>query len=281
MAQQKTKSVTPIVDLGGITFKREDLNPSGSVKDRAMRVQLESLKKRGGKKAAISSSGNAAISAAFWGKKMDIQITAFVSPKINKKKLSQLKKIKPAIKSSKKPISDCFKYCRANNAYNLRQSLDPEARKGYAQLGEEIYRQLGIPEAIFFPVSSGATLLGVTDFFKKKGRLPKIFAVQPASHPPLASKFDKDFIPEKEHLTDAIVAKHLPLKKEIISLIKKSGGSGVVVQNNDIIVAAKWLATKKTATCLEGALTLAGFRKIGKRLRINQPLCLLTGKDYG
>jgi len=271
---------TPIIKIDNAFFKREDLNPSGSVKDRAVLSQLSWLKKNELNKAAISSSGNSAISALYWGKKMGIEITVFVSPKINKAKLTKLRKLKGKIIITKKPISQCFRLCQAESIYNLKQSQDKKAREGFELLGKEIYAQLGMPQSIFFPVSSGTTLLGVSDFFKKSGKIPKLFLVQSAAHCPLASQFDKNFYPEKSNITDALVAKYIPKKEEILKIIKQSKGTGIVVQTKEILRAHDWLKSKNILTSYEGALALAGFWKIKNKIDIDKPLCLLTGKYY-
>ncbi len=270
---------TPIIKIENILFKREDLNPSGSIKDRGVLNQLNWLKKNKIRKAAISSSGNAAISAVYWGKKMNIEVTVFIVPHTNKSKVSRLAKLKAKIIKTQRPIRDCHQFCKRYLVYNLRQSRDEKAREGFTSLGKEIHQQLGIPESIFFPVSSGTTLLGVADFFKKK--LPKLFLVQSAGHCPLASQFDKNFHPEKENITDALVAKYIPKKEEILKIVRQSRGTGIAVQKKAIIKAHNWLKSKGILTSYEGALALAGFWKIKDLFNMKNPLILLTGKYYG
>ena len=46
-------SNTPLIKLENIYFKREDLNKTGSAKDRAIIFQIENLKKQGFKSAVI------------------------------------------------------------------------------------------------------------------------------------------------------------------------------------------------------------------------------------
>ncbi|MCX6726271.1 MAG: pyridoxal-phosphate dependent enzyme, partial [Candidatus Shapirobacteria bacterium] len=74
--------MTPLENIDGIYFKREDFNPSGSVKDRWL-----SLKIAPNQSYVISSSGNAAISAQHFSP----NVTVFVSPKTNPHKLKLIK----------------------------------------------------------------------------------------------------------------------------------------------------------------------------------------------
>ena len=115
----------------GIFFKCEYENPAGSVKDRGIVYQVSCLKTKGVRKAVISSSGNAAISAIHYCQQAGIDLTVFISPKINKEKLKILEKSYCQIVKTEKPISNTVKYSRKSAAANLRQSTDPNAVIGY------------------------------------------------------------------------------------------------------------------------------------------------------
>lgn len=268
---------TPIIKIDNLYFKREDLiNPTASAKDRAIQQQIKQIKKLGLKQAVISSTGNAALSAAYFCQKNKIDLTIFLSSKINPKKLNLIKKYSDNIKFSLKAISDSIKFSKKNSAYLLRQSTDPAALVGYQQIGQEIKEQLPQITSIFIPVGSGTTLLGSTNPLLKK---TKIFAVQSATNCPISSKFDSSFNPEDKLLTDALSVKYLPQKNEVIDMIKKSKGSAFVIQNSAIISANKFLQKNKIITSLEGALALAGLFKAKKNnIEIGDyPLILLTG----
>jgi len=278
---------TPLIEINSFLLKREDLNPSGSVKDRAVIKQLAWAKKNGYSQVAISSSGNAGISVAYWAPQFSSQATIFVSPKINPAKLKKINNLKAEIKVTSRPISDCVKFCFDKRVLNLRQSRDPRAIRGFSELGEDLAKQLlaaGKKQAaLFFPVSSGATLCGTTKGVLKTGLPTTPFIVQPASHPILARTWDSQFSPEKKHLTDALVARVLPLKKEIMLLIKQTGGGGLVIQNKKILKWHRWLTKRGVSVALEGALALAGVEKARKLGLISPKLpavCLLTGKLY-
>jgi len=90
-------SKTPLVKIDNLYLKREDLNLTGSAKDRAIVFQIENLKKQGFNQAVISSTGNAAISAAYFCQKANIKLTVFLSPDVNLHKLEIIKKYFPEI----------------------------------------------------------------------------------------------------------------------------------------------------------------------------------------
>jgi threonine dehydratase len=254
--------MTPLNKIDQIYLKREDQNITGSAKDRSISLQLETLIKQNYKEAVISSTGNAAISAQYFCNKFNIPLKIFVSPKTNPKKLELLKNYTTSLK----PISDAFKYAKINNAYLLRQSTDPTSIFGYSEIGNEILKQLPQVTSVFVPCGSGTTALGIAASIKN------VWIVQPASHCPLASHYDKNYIPESETITDALGAKLLPLKNQIFKEIKY----GAVVQNQQVKEAQEFLSSHYIDTSPEGALALAGYFKFIKDAG-SFPVILLTG----
>lgn len=265
--------MTPLTKLGNIYFKREDLNPTGSVKDRAVTLQVEYLINNGYSSAVISSSGNAAISAQHFCQQNQIPLTVFVSPKINPAKLKLFSSV--TVITSPKPISSAFKFAKTNHAYFLRQSTDPIALTGYQSIAKELTNQLPQITSIFLPVGSGTTLLGVSQALPPN---VKIFAVQPASHCPISSIFDTNFTPEAKTVTDSLSIKYLPLKSQVIAAIQKSSGQGIVVQNQAAAAAQKFLYQNQISTSAESALALAGLFNVQKLLIAgSHPVILFTG----
>jgi len=251
---------TPLIKLENVYLKREDLNETGSAKDRALLFQIKNLIKQGFKTAVISSTGNAAISAAHFCKLNQIDLTIFVSPKINQNKLELIKKNGCKIFTSNQPISQSIKFSKKNHAYLLRQSTDPSALIGYQEIGRELLTQLPQITSIFVPIGSGTTLLGISQALNPT---IKIFAVKA----------------ENTTLTDALTVKYQPLKNKIISAVKNSKGSELIIQNNEILEAQEILELNKIKTSFESALAFAGLKKaIKDNLNIgNYPVIILTG----
>jgi threonine dehydratase len=262
--------MTPLTKIDNLYFKREDLNPTGSAKDRALPFQIQNLIKNNFTSAVISSTGNAAISASYYCQQANIPLTIFVTPKIDQNKLSL---IKGHIIQSLQPISDAIKFSKANHAYLLRQSTDPSAQIGYGQIAKELLEQLPQITSLFIPVGSGTTLLGIT---KELPDTVKIYAVQPASNPTICSVFTPQYTLEKDTITDALSVKYLPLKKEIIKIIEKHQGSGLIASNQEAINCLDF--TQQFSVSAESALTLAGFNQIKNNPEIGDyPIILLTG----
>lgn len=267
---------TPLVSVHHLFFKREDFNPTGSAKDRPLFILVKSAVKQGFKAAAISSTGNAAISALHFCRRHQLKLTIFLSPKIDPKKLSFIQSQQANIVLTHQPISRCFKFCRQNHAFNLRISQHPQAIAAYQQISRELTKQLPQLTSIFIPVGSGATLLGISQALP--AGIP-VFAVQPASHCPIASIFDSDFKPESATITTSLGAKSLPLKNQVITAIRQSKGSGLVVANQAALRQQRFLCQHQINTSAEGALALAGLKKAQqKNLNLGSyPVVILTG----
>lgn len=272
---------TSLKKVDNILFKCEFENPTGSVKDRGIAYQTSILSSKGKRKAVISSSGNAAISAVHYCKLADIELTVFVSPHLNQNKLNRLIKLSCRIVKTNKPISGAIQYSKKNNAANLRQSTDARAPIGYETLAYELIEEQPNIDAIFIPVSSGATLIGIASGFKKMDKQCSIHAVQTEAVYPIASLFDKEFIPQKHSLADALVAKYTPREEQIIEVIKKSGGFGWVISDMEIKKADDWLKSHELNCSYEGAAALAALWKAkNKGYCYKNPVCLLTGRRY-
>ncbi|MFH1601830.1 MAG: PLP-dependent lyase/thiolase [Candidatus Shapirobacteria bacterium] len=287
MSKSQILTPTPLQSFESIFLKREDFNPSGSVKDRAVVVQLAWAKKTGYKKVAASTSGNFGISLGYWAKYFGLKIFVFVSPKTPKLKLQRLKTLPISLKITDYPIKDCFNFCRKNDVLNLRQSLDPRAYLGFSNLGKELAQEIKKKKigkgSIFFPVSSGTTFLGAMKGLEKAGCFLRPFLVAPASNPYLTSFWDQDYTFQKRKIASALVAKVIPQKEEIRKLVKRYQGSGLVIQNKDIIKWDSYLKKKGVQTSAEGALCFAGVEKAQRQGLINKKdkiICLLTGKRY-
>jgi threonine synthase len=265
----------------GIIFKREDLNPTGSLKDRGIAYQISDAFSSGKKNLLLSSSGNAAISAAAYCQLAKINLQIYVSPKINSEKLSKMRLFGPTVIFSNRPLSDSIKTAKESSFFNLRPSAEPAGIEGYKTIAFEIYQDFGRIEDLFLPVSSATALVGIAEGFRILGFMPRIHACQSTEVFAIAGKFDKDFVATPTSLAEALVARTTPRKEQAIEIIEKSDGFGWVIEDGRIRSASEWLMKNKLATSEEGALTLASIWKAKeKRFKLGRTVCLLSGRKY-
>ncbi len=174
---------------------------------------------------------------------------------------------------SPQPISDAIKYSKANHSYLLRQSTDPTALLGYQNIATELIEQIPQITSIFIPIGSGTTLLGIS---QKLPPTVKIFGVQSAFNPSITKYFPPSIPPENTNLTDALTARFLPLKKQIIAAIKNSQGQGITVQSKDILSGQNFLESQEILASPEAGLVYAGYLQ-AKQFAGDFPVLLVTG----
>lgn len=282
---EENKNLAKYLKLKTIKLKREDLNPTGSHKDRGLAFQISAHIQEGKKEFVISSSGNSSISAINLLKNRDEKLHVFLSKKITKEKLSRIKKILPEIDQkdstiknftfhfSQKPLSNAFKFAKENNYVFLRGSTDIYGYEGFKTIGYEIANEDF--DSIFIPTSSGTTAKGIYESLEIK---KPFHLIQTTKINTLVSSFDTDYKPSKHSIASSIVDKIGHRKDQIVKIIEKTKGTGWVITDKEIKEAQNILKRENIITSNESALTIAAIEKAkSKGWKIESPLCIFTG----
>ncbi len=264
----------------GFWIKHEYLNESGSHKIRLM----EFLMKRK-KDFVLSSSGNAAIAAAYYLNryvKGKSNLTIFVSKNIPLDKWQRLKKAAGnakniVIRKTDRPKQQAFLFSKKHKAALLRGSVEKTSPRAYHSLARELSKIPGL-KAVFVPTSSGITALGIHQGFKKLKKKIEIHIVQVEKIHSLAKDFDHDFSLSKKSLAQGIVDKVGLRKKEVVQAIKESLGSGWII-NDQLLKKTRKIYNKEidpSFTSYDALLSLAGvFKAHEKNWPFNGTICCL------
>lgn len=272
--------------FASLIFKREDLNPNGSHKDRMLAYQISRAKERGGKNLIISSSGNAAVSAAAYCKKAGIKLFVFASPKTDKEKISRIANFGAYVIISKYSLTLSDLAAQKFGINNLRPSAGGSAYFGLKSIAFELFEHCRDIDAIFIPTSSANVLLGINsaynDLFNlgEAHKMPALYAVQTTKIHPIAAYFDKNFVAENESVARGIILKDIKDDKltQLVKIIKSSNGGGAVVSNHSILEAKGYLAQYGIITGYESSAAFAGAIKNAEKLKNQRVAVLLTGK---
>jgi len=151
--------------------KLENLNPSGSIKDRIALQMIEDAEKSGNLKQGYtiieSSSGNTAIALSFVGGLKGYKRIIFM-PKIMANEKVECKKMEES----------------TAQIWWARQFSNPSNYKAHRKLGGEILSQFGDKiDAFVASVGTGGTLFGVAQVLKVKIPRIRIIAVEPEGCP--------------------------------------------------------------------------------------------------
>ncbi len=276
-------------NINRLYFKHEDENETGSLKDRSLSYQVSLAKQNNKKELVISTSGNAGIAAAAYCQKAKIKLYIFISPETEKAKIAEMQKYNPMIIKSKRAIRLANYLAAKYKIENLRPSVNNSSIEGFKAIAFEIFENLGEVDAIFTFVTSGSSFVGIGRAYqyllenKEIKKIPRLYAVQSGEvfsvaefqlQPPMTPPCQEGNFLQPGKLG----IKNTRRKKEILELIKLSGGSGIYVNKDETEKAKNILGNNKISTSLEGCASFAGVIKIGKENRFDKAVCILSGK---
>ena len=275
-------------------LKREDLHHHGSHKGRSIPLMIDEAARFGTRNFAVSSSGNAALSAAITvenhnkSKPADpYRLDIWLSPRIEQKKITKLRGLVSnsqfiKLHESERPQQDAFQFAKNDGVKLLRQSTDETALRGYLDLAKELARIPGLA-AVFIPASSGTTAEGLYLGWQKTGVSPALHIVQTTFCHPLVDAISGTITPAgpERSLAGAIVDRVAHRRTTVALAVKTTGGAGWIVSNEEL-TSLKQLVKQTLNLDLSpnGLLALAGFRQALKKHRqFNGPVaCIITGE---
>lgn len=289
MGEIEIESMNKLLNINHLYFKREDKNITGSIKERSLAYQVSLAKQNGKKELVISTSGNAGIAAAAYCQKAEIKLYIFISPETEKAKIAEMQKYNPIIIKSKRAIRLANYLSAKYKIENLRPSVSDSSIEGFKSIAFEVFENLGEVDAIFTFVTSGSSFVGIGRAYKylyenkEIKKIPRLFAVQSGNIFSVTEEF-------KNKLNNAgdtsmcrlqagrLGAKNTRRKKEILELIKSSGGRGIYINDNEVARAKNILEKNNIYTSLEGCASFAGAIRAGKKNKFDKIVCILSGK---
>ncbi|MDI6846852.1 MAG: pyridoxal-phosphate dependent enzyme [Candidatus Bathyarchaeia archaeon] len=288
---------TPLVKFSSnVYFKLENLNPTGSFKDRGSTVLISTLHKlikKAGGCMSEDSSGNAGASIAAYAARAGLKAKIYVPENVSGPKFNQIRfygaEVVKVSGGRSKVAEEAQKVGRGK--FYVGHILHPLFRDGIRSLAYEIAEQLGwqIPERIYLPVSAGTLLLGVINGFKHLVEsnvieaMPKIVACQTQQVSPLYHRFrNLSYTPPKKitSIADALVSVNPPLLNLMVEHLREANGDAVMVEEDEIFNAFVELARKGFFVEPSSAVAYAAYTK---QLKSEEPskddkaVIILTG----
>lgn len=261
-----------------VNLKLETHNPNHSFKDRSLAYQISAYHEMDKNRFVISSSGNAAISAAAYIQLMDAQLDIFVSNNVNPDKLSILRSFedeKIKIHLSQKAKSDAIKHASAIDAINLRGSKDDYAIVGFKTIAYEIADQFPEVDAVFVPCSSGTSSLAIYQGFREVGLNVQLHICQTSKIHPIAKEFDTHFTQTTSSIADAITDRVAPRKADVLTAIKSSHGFGWIVSDEMLKELYDQFGGEYSYNSL---LSLGGLKKAKQNgFTFSNPVAIISG----
>lgn len=279
--------------LSHLWLKDDSRNPSGSLKDRASVI---AIMRAGGQTVACASTGNAASSLATLAASTGLPCVIFVPEHAPRAKIVQLAMCGAtvfAVQGSYDQAFDlCIAACQRFGWYNRNTGYNPYLVEGKKTVGLEIAEQLHWepPDTILVPTGDGCIISGVYRAFEDLQqlhlveRIPRLIAVQATGSPALVRALESDGVVRACEATTVAdgLAVGLPRNGAMaVRCIRASGGCGVLVSDEEILAAARGLASL-TGVFAEpsGAASYAGLVRLldeGRLARDERVVLLVTG----
>jgi threonine synthase len=288
---------TPLVNFSkNVYLKLENLNPTGSFKDRGSTTLISALHvliKKAGGYIAEDSSGNAGASIAAYAARAGLKAKIYVPENVSGPKFNQIQfygsEVIKVSGARNRVAEEAQK--TEKKKYYVGHILHPLFRDGIRSLAYEIAEQFSwhAPERVYLPVSAGTLLLGVIEGFRHLAQsdiiasMPKIVACQTQQVSPLYHGFRKLRYTPPERITsiaDALVSVNPPLLDIMGTHLKEVNGDAVIVEENEISNAFKELARKGFFVEPSSAVAYAAYKKHLKNneaSKANETVIILTG----
>jgi threonine synthase len=272
---------TPLIPkaIGGATalLKCEWFMPTGSFKDRGASVMLSLLRAQGIGAVLEDSSGNggAAVScyAAAGGMAATIMAPASTSPAKTVQMRAHGATVE-LIPGPRQATSDAAE-ARASEIFYASHNWHPFFLHGTKTLAYELWEDLGFsaPDNIVIPCGAGSNVLGCAIGFGELlrsgeiGRLPRLFAAQPAHCGPIAAAFlagaeTVAMIEPRPTIAEGTAIARPIRPREALAALRESGGGAVLLEEAEIAAATLDLARAGVYVEPTSAQAAAAFRRL-------------------
>jgi threonine synthase len=287
---------TRLYERGGIFFKHEGENPTGSFKDRGMTVAMTQAKRLGARAVACASTGNTSASLAAYAAQAGLRAVVFIpSGKVAAGKLAQTLAYGATALQVRGDFDAAMRLVREacdRLGIYLVNSINPFRIEGQKTIVWELLQDLewNAPDWIVVPAGN----LGNTSAFGKAlreahaagwiDRLPRLAAIQASGANPFYRSFSEAFA-HRHRVAAETVASAIRIGDPVsyekaVAAIRATDGVVEQVTDGELMAAKREIDEMGIGCEPASATTLAGVRKLrasgvvrdGERL-----VCVLTG----
>jgi threonine synthase len=274
---------------GGLYFKLEGCNPTGSFKDRGMVVAIAKAVEEKSRSVICASTGNTSASAAAYGARFGLNVVVMVPKgKIALGKMAQAIAYGAKIIAIQGNFDQALHIVRSlaeKHPVTLVNSVNPYRIEGQKTAAFEIVDDLGdAPDYFFIPVGNAGNITaywrGFVEYKKagRAGQTPKMMGFQAEGAAPIVKG---KVIDRPKTLATAIRIGNPASWKGAVAARDESGGLIAAVSDDQILAAYKLLAGKEGVFGEPAsAASVAGLIKMvkqGLNLSGKKVVCIITG----
>jgi len=274
---------------GGLYFKLEGCNPTGSFKDRGMVVAIAKAVEEGSRSVICASTGNTSASAAAYGARFGLNVVVMVPKgKIALGKMAQAIAFGAKIIAVQGNFDQALQIVRSlaeKHPVTLVNSVNPYRIQGQKTAAFEIVDDLGdAPDYFFIPVGNAGNITaywkGFVEYKKasRASQTPKMMGFQAEGAAPIVKG---KIIDRPKTLATAIRIGNPASWKSAVAARDESGGVIDSVTDDEILTTYKLLARKEgifgepaSAASVAGLIKMV---KQGLNLSGKKVVCIITG----
>ncbi len=280
----------------GVFALRDDLEPTGSWKDRGSTLLVSALHAARIRSVIEDSSGNAALSLATYARAAGIALKAFVPESASAARKRLIAEAGASLVEVPGPRLEATRAARreaARGAVWAAHATQTFHALGAATAAFNIAEHLGaMPRMVVVPVGQGGLLAGMARGFEAlaragRGPLPRLVGVQTARCAPIARAFERGeaqveevSAPTEPPLAEGVAISRPARGAEVLEAVRRSEGSVVAVDELAVERALRllWLAGFKVepTAALPVAWLLAECARRGTD-RLEGVVVVLTG----
>ncbi len=276
---------TPLIQskvFAQLFIKNEGMNPTGSFKDRESALALAYAHEQGWDDLAIASSGNAALSAAFYARIYGIRMTCYVPRRTSKTKVQMIEMFGGHAHKVGESYEETYRYLLENlpsGVHNMTSGVFSLRCEGAKTIAYEVWQQMhGVPDAVLCCAGNGSAFASIYHGFAELKRwglaekIPVMICVQVQGGDPINQAFESGKwvtvlknVPESE--CEAIVANESYCSAKAIHAMRESGGFGISVTDDQVIDGLRYAIDREGIFPeFSSASVFAAFLENSKRI---------------
>jgi threonine synthase len=263
-------------------LKEEGANPTGTFKARGLALAVTMAKHYGLRKLAVPSAGNAAGALAAYAAAADMEAHIFMPRDVPFANYVEAVAYGANVTLVDGLISDCARMVNERKQeegwFDISSLKEPFRVEGKKTMGYELVEQLGweYPDAVFYPTGGGVGLIGMWKAFEeleqlgwvKRGKRPRMIAVQASGCAPVARAFDEGAEVSKMWENAATFAAGLRVPKPygdaiMLEILRDSGGVALTQTDDQILTSIlAWARNEGIFLSPEGAAATAAYDRL-------------------
>lgn len=302
----RSRSIGPKAGIADLRFKMEQLNPTGSYKDRFAGLAVGHARAAGAQACIATSSGNTGAALAAFAAAAGLECALYVSENAPEGKLSQMLAygaqvyrvdrftVDPEESRAISALLEREAAARGLTLFITAYAVCPEPMEGIKTIAYELHDAAPETADIFVPVGGGglhvAIARGYDDLVAagRSARPPRIHAVQPQGNDTVATPLRNGARAARPVDTSTTISGlgvgFILDGHEVVRHARTTGGQGFVLDEDEIRAVQRRLA-REEGILVEpaGAVSVAGALAAAREgvLAGDRPaVCILTGHGF-